>query len=226
MLIADNIIRRKLQGVFFLIGDSCAGKTTAARILCQKYGAYRYDSDAMRSAHFALAQPEYQPCMTRPDAANLTAQQAVAWEEDIVREFTPMMLADLMVLAGRYPAVVCDGDIDRALLFSVAQPSRVFYLAVAPDLAAQTFFNRPDHAHLLGDLYARADLTPEQKRQEEARLREIAAGGRKGNKAVIPQQVLDFGAGVYTRVCGGAVEQMMAEVERHFNIPAWLAARG
>lgn len=45
MYIADNVIAHKLQNVYWILGGSCGGKSTAARLLAEKYGFYHYSGD-------------------------------------------------------------------------------------------------------------------------------------------------------------------------------------
>jgi adenylate kinase family enzyme len=65
MNIANNIISNKLKEVYFVTGSSCGGKTTAAIELNKKYGMYHYNSDEMRSKHFANSDILEQPALSR-----------------------------------------------------------------------------------------------------------------------------------------------------------------
>ncbi|MDD3242326.1 MAG: hypothetical protein PHD32_01225 [Eubacteriales bacterium] len=218
MNIPNNILRQHLQNVFFLTGDSCAGKSTAARALREKYGMYVYDSDAMRREHFARAQRRWQPCMTRPDADTLTPAQARAWEKDIVREMTPMMLCDLMQLAAQHESVLCEGDIDLALLCAAAPPGHVFCLFVSPSIGQREFFDRPDHANMLENIYGRADLTPAQKEAKAQRLRQIALGDTPRKTLLLPGEVARYGLPYYVRTQDGTVEEMLQAIEKAFGL--------
>ncbi len=56
MIIADSIIKRKLENVYFIRGN---GKTTAADILSDKYGIYVYHTDNERSKFFKVIPHNY-----------------------------------------------------------------------------------------------------------------------------------------------------------------------
>jgi len=59
MNIPENIISQKLKDVYFIIGGSCSGKTTASKHLSEKYGIYRYSTDDMRKTYYERAVIEY-----------------------------------------------------------------------------------------------------------------------------------------------------------------------
>jgi hypothetical protein len=105
MLIPDNILKRKLHNVYFIWGS---GKTTAANELSRKYGFFVYHTDYSRSEHCKNADPQFQPALCRdvPDYWALDPSDAAKWEGDIVREFTPMVIADLIQLADRYEGII------------------------------------------------------------------------------------------------------------------------
>ena len=45
MKISDNIVRERLKNVYWIIGTSCAGKTTMARLLAEKYNMEDYETN-------------------------------------------------------------------------------------------------------------------------------------------------------------------------------------
>ena len=45
MKIENNIIKENLKNVYFVCGNACAGKTTMARMLAEKYNFHLYDMD-------------------------------------------------------------------------------------------------------------------------------------------------------------------------------------
>lgn len=223
MFISDNTVREKLKNVYFLIGDSCAGKTTAAKRLCKKYGMAHYSSDEMRGRHFAAAEAQYQPCMKRPDADRLSVEQAWQWERDIVREFTPMMIADLMQLSGMHRHIVCEGDIDMEILFRTIDRRHIFCLLVVPELFQREFFQRPDHIHMIDNIQRRADLSQGEKDEKIAELKILAGvedAASKDGAVVVPLAVVQSGIPYYIRNERSTMEDMMAKIEAHFGLTA------
>jgi len=92
MNIPDNILKQKLQNVYFIWGGSCAGKTTSAAELQRRRDCCLYSTDYNRTKYFDNALPEYQPAMSRKiDPFAVSKEEALQWEVEIVREFTPMI---------------------------------------------------------------------------------------------------------------------------------------
>ncbi len=111
MNIPDNILKRSLRNVYFIWGS---GRTTAANILSEKYGIYVYHTDDERSMHVRNADSAYQPAMLRTvnDYNALEREDAEEWEKDIIREFTSMVVIDLIEMATKHDIIICEGDID------------------------------------------------------------------------------------------------------------------
>ena len=65
MNIANNILNRSLQNVYFFVGTGCSGKTTMCRELSKKYGFYHF-SDNWNEPNWkvweSIIDGKYQPC--------------------------------------------------------------------------------------------------------------------------------------------------------------------
>lgn len=111
MNIADNVLKRSLRNVYFIWGS---GRTTAANILAEKYGLYVYHTDDERSLHIRNASSAYQPamCRTVSDYTALEREDVDKWEQDIIREYTSMVVIDLIEMATKHDIIICEGDID------------------------------------------------------------------------------------------------------------------
>lgn len=104
MLIADNVIAQKLRNVYWILGGSCGGKTTATNQLVQKYGFHHYNGDEMMRTHCQIAVPESQPAITRKfdapeDKFLLPPAKYHIWQSMIYDEMTDMIIADLIELS-------------------------------------------------------------------------------------------------------------------------------
>lgn len=198
------------NNIYFLVGSSCGGKTTAATQLHKKYGAYHYNSDEMRSRHFANAEKDKHLALARvvEDYAALPKDDALQWEKNIVREMTPMMLSDLQELSKEHSIVVCDGDIDIDLLVPLIDLHNIICLTASRDIAKQEFFNRPDHIHMLEGIKSRTDLTEEEKQARIQNFLELVVD----NEIV----VLKYGIKQYIRTQESTVDEMMDCIERWF----------
>jgi len=111
--IPDNVFRQALQKVYFIFGDGAA----VADELGRRYGLYVYHTCDYRYIHSQNADPRFQPGLTRhfnstPDFFAQDPADVMQWESDIVRDFTPMVILDLIQLTALHGKVVCENDID------------------------------------------------------------------------------------------------------------------
>ena len=160
MNIPDNIIKQKLKNVYFIWGS---GKTTTANALAEKHGFYVYHTDDSRSWHFKNAHPDYQPAMCRnvPDFWALEKDDALQWEADIVREMTPMIIADLIQLSAQHKGIICEGDIDIDGIISVVTNA----VTISNHGKDYDFFDRPEQKHMLDDIKNRTDIDENEKQR-------------------------------------------------------------
>jgi len=178
MTIADNIIKSRLQNVYFLWGR---GKTTIAAELRRRYGCAVYDVDAARDRHAANADAIHQPAMCRDYMreygvtdfwklpSSVIREREILW----LREFTPMAVADLLVLAARHDIVVCEGDLDYEAIIPIA--SHMVYLLNQG--TKFDWFNRPDHAGMLDSVKNRTDIGDAEKESIIANAYEAVTAG-------------------------------------------------
>jgi len=159
MLIADNILRDRLKNVYFIWGS---GKTTAANKLHEKYGFYIYSTDAGRDINFRKADPLYQPYMCRDYVKEYNVRSFWELPSDVIadrelhflNEVTPMLIADLLVLAAHNNIVICEGDIDYKSILPLTN-NIVYLLNIGQKY---DWFNRPDHSDALESINKRNDL--------------------------------------------------------------------
>ena len=171
MVIADNILRHQLRNVYFLWGS---GKTTIANALAKQYDLYVYHTDHERQRHAQSADPQFQPALCRevPDYWALEPEDARQWERDIVREFTPMVIADLVALAATHSYVICEGDIDIDLVMPVAS----HVVTLTNQGSSYDFFDRPEQKQMLEDILHRTDLTEAEKQLRVENAYRIVGG--------------------------------------------------
>ena len=114
LLIPDNVLKRMLQNVYFIWGSNEG--ISVADELGRRYGLFVYHTCENRSKHSKNADPQFQPGLCRyvPDL-NFYAQDpedAMQWEREIVHDFTPMVIMDLIQLTAKHEKVICENDID------------------------------------------------------------------------------------------------------------------
>ena len=112
LLIPDNVLKRMLQNVYFIWGDGAA----VADELGRKYGLYVYHTCENRFKHFQNADSQFQPGLCRIvgdlDFFMQDPEDAMQRENEIIHDFTPMVIMDLIQLTAKHEKVICENDID------------------------------------------------------------------------------------------------------------------
>ena len=212
MNIPDNIIKKKLENVYFIWGS---GKTTTANALAEKHGFYVYHTDDSRSWHCKNAQPEFQPAMCRdvPDFWALEKDDALQWESDIVREMTPMIIADLIGLAAQHKGVICEGDIDIDGIMPVVTNA----VTISNHGKDYDFFDRPEQKHMLDDIKNRTEITEEEKQKLIDNAYHILSNDST-DKFSIPRETELYGVKQIIRDNTTNIEQVAEMIEEYWNL--------
>jgi DNA-binding transcriptional MerR regulator len=113
LLIPDNVLKRMLQNVYFILGDG----VDVADELGRRYGLFVYHTCDHRYKHSQNADPRFQPGLCRivenmPDFFAQDPEAAMQRELEIVHDFTPMVIMDLILLTAKHEKVICENDID------------------------------------------------------------------------------------------------------------------
>ena len=217
MHIPDNVIRQKLRNVYFIWGS---GKTTAANELSRRYGFYVYHTDESRAQHFKNADPAYQPALCRdvPDVWALDPEDAGQWEKAIVREFTPMVIADLIALAARHEGVICEGDIDIDAVIPIA----VHTVTISNYGSPYDFFDRPGQRSMLDAIRNRGDLTDDEKEERIRKAYQVVGSEPGGKEPVrdIPRETVLYGVKQIIRDDTTSVARTADAIAAHFGFKA------
>ena len=216
MLIADNILRNKLKKVYFITGS---GKTTIANEMSKHLNnCYVYHTDN-RVPFFKLADPKYQPAMCRdvPDYFALAEDDAHNWECNIVKEFTPMILIDLIYLSSQYDVVICEGDINLELIIDAIVKENMVYIKHIGKTG--DFFDRPDQRHMLDSIINDNSLSEEEKKLKIEKMYDIV--GRPNEEIVedsIPDVIKNNDIKVIVRYDDNTVEENTNKVLNYFRL--------
>ena len=113
LIVPENIMKRMLQNVYFIWGDGAE----VAKELGRRHNIYVYHTCDNRAKHTQNADPKYQPGLFRfemdmPNYFLQDPEDALQREQDIVRDFTPMVIMDLIQLTTGNEKVICENDID------------------------------------------------------------------------------------------------------------------
>jgi len=111
--IPDNVLKRLLQNVYFIFGDGAA----AADALGRRYDIFVYHTCDYRHAHRQNADIKFQPDLAHfaedmPDFFALDPADAMRLERGVVRDFTPMVITDLIQLSAAHETIICENDMD------------------------------------------------------------------------------------------------------------------
>jgi len=110
LLIPDNVLKKRLQNVYFIWGDGAA----VADELGRKYSLYVYHTCDNRWKYEQDADHQFQPALCRnvPDYFAQDPEDAAQWEREIAHDFTPMVIMDLIQLTANHEKIICENAID------------------------------------------------------------------------------------------------------------------
>ena len=167
------------RNVFFLLGCPCAGKTTVAKILTQRYNMFLLSGDERRFDYYKHADKEKHKYMTM-DASSFwdwSLDEMVDWERGVISEQTPMIIEELNRLSKERDIVLFEGMMDIKYLLSVADRNHIVYLTVDREICEKDFFGRGDHNGMLTAIMNTEGISDEEKnrRIEIRRASAIAA---------------------------------------------------
>ena len=216
MIIADNILKEKLKNVYFITGS---GKTTIANEMSKHIGnCYVYHTDN-RGPFFKLADPKYQPEMSRDltDYFALDKDDAHNWELNLVKELTPMIIIDLIYLSSQYDVVICEGDINLELIIdSIVKDNMVYIKHIGK---TGDFFDRPEQRHMLDSIINDNSLSEEEKKLKIKKMYDIV--GRPNQEIVedsIPDVIKNNDIKVIVRYDDNTVEENTNNVLKCFKL--------
>ncbi len=173
MRIAENILRHSLQNVLFLAGTPCGGKTTAAKLLSEKYGLYHFNDNWHEPSfrvYRSICDEAYQPMSTKK-------KETTDWEAFFGRsvevfladedgygeydEYIEYAVIELIKLS-QTQKVIADVCAPLALLTQISRRERIACLLAAPELVTcRAYGQREDHKEFLSCLLSLKD--PEKK---------------------------------------------------------------
>ena len=216
MLIADNILREKLKNVYFITGS---GKTTIANEMSKHIdNCYVYHTDN-RGPFFKLADSLYQPAMCRdvPDYFALDKDDAHNLECNIVKEFTPMILIDLIYLSSQYDVVICEGDINLELIIDAIVKENMVYIKHIGKCS--DFFDRPNQHHMIDSVLNDETLSEEEKKIKIDKMYDIVGRPTEEIKEdSIPDVIKNNNIKVIVRYDDNTVEENTNKVLEYFKL--------
>ena len=158
MKIANNILKHYLRNVYFITGTSYAGKSTAVRMLSERYGLVERNENYHMEVSERVATPESHPdiCYNRlltdwRDFVRRTPEEYERWIYAVGREAAEFEVAELIAIS-QDKRVIVDTNIPLDLLGEISDYSRVAVMLSPQSMSVDRFFDRsdPDKQFLLG----------------------------------------------------------------------------
>ena len=150
MDIANNILKRLFENVYFITGTAYAGKSTMVRMLAQKHGGVwcreNYTEDL-----FGLIDPEHQPNLCYfetmsgwQEFVSRTPEQYEAWLYGCGEEGTSLELIELIRRTEGGQKVFVDTQLSPRALREVSDDRHVAVMLADPQVSVSRFFERED----------------------------------------------------------------------------------
>ncbi len=201
--IPDNVLKRLLQNVYFILGDGAA----VADELGRRYGIFVYHTCEYRHIHHQNADPQFQPGLSEniPDFFAQDPEDAMQRERGIVHDFTPMVIMDLIQLSAKHEKIICENDIDIDSIIQI-----VTYAVVISN-------NRPldDFIDRYKNEIRRRDISEDEK---ERLIRKLNAVWGKG-KPESPRGTNPYGVKQIFLDDNSTVEQTADIIAEYFGFP-------
>ena len=150
MKIENNILRYYLRNVYFITGTAYAGKSTAVKMLAERYDMICCGENYHAAVSDTVAKPDLQPDICWLN--NLTDWKAFVtrtpeeyerWIYSTAREAAEFEVAELISLA-RERKVIADTNIPLDLLKEIADPNHVAVMLSPQSMSVERFFDRSD----------------------------------------------------------------------------------
>ena len=158
MKIENSILKYYLRNVYFLTGTACAGKSTAARMLAERYGMHLCGENYHMAVSETVATLQTHPdlCYNREltdwrEFVLRSPEEYERWIYAVGREAAEFEVAHLLTLP-REQKVIVDTNIPLDLLREISDYSRVAVMLAPSSMSVERFFDRedPEKQFLLG----------------------------------------------------------------------------
>ncbi|MBR7137112.1 MAG: hypothetical protein IKC99_03545 [Clostridia bacterium] len=150
MTIANNILKHYLQNVYFITGTAYAGKSTAVKMLSERYNMVFCGENYHSAVSDVVAEPEAQPdiCYLNnltdwKDFVTRTPEEYERWIYSVGKEAAECEVAELLSLV-RNRKVIVDTNIPLEILREISDYNRVAVMLSPQSMSVDRFFDRED----------------------------------------------------------------------------------
>lgn len=150
MKIENNILKYYLRNVYFITGTAYAGKSTAVKMLAERYGMVFCGENYHLAVSDVIAKPDAQPDMWYMknltdwrDFVTRSPEEYARWIYSVGREAAEFEVAELISIA-RDKKVIVDTNIPVELLKEISDYDRVAVMLSPQSMSVERFFDRDD----------------------------------------------------------------------------------
>ncbi len=158
MKIENNILKHYLKNVYFITGTAYAGKSTAVKMLAERYGMLCCGENYHMAISESVATPETHPdlCYNRSltdwrDFVKRSPEEYERWIYAVGREAAEFEIAHLIAVSQNQKVIV-DTNIPLDVLKEISDYHRVAVMLSPQSMSVERFFDRsdPEKQFLLG----------------------------------------------------------------------------
>jgi hypothetical protein len=150
MNIHSNILRYYLKNVYFITGTAYAGKSTAVKMLAEKYGMVCCGENYHKPFSDLIATPETHPdlCYNKlltdwKEFVTRSPEEYERWIYSVGREAAEFEVAELLSL-GQDRKVIVDTNIPLDILKEISDENHVAVMLCPESMSVERFFDRSD----------------------------------------------------------------------------------
>ena len=218
MEIADNLLKKLFENVYFVIGTAYAGKSTMVRMLAEKYGGV-WCGENYNDKLFGLIDPARQPNLCYFETMSgwqefigRTPERYAAWLDGCAREGEGLELIELIRRTEEGRRVFVDTNISMDALKRISDERHVAVMLSDPAVSVSRFFDRPDAEKQF--IYQRILEAPD----PQAAMANYRAILERVNSPENYRKFEESGFFVLKRDDARTPEETLAILERHFQL--------
>ena len=218
--IENSILKHYLKNVYFITGTAYAGKSTAVKMLAEKYNMICCGENYHMAVSEAVATPQTHPdlCYNRSltdwrDFVTRSPEEYERWIYAVGREAAEFEVAELIAIS-QNQRVIVDTNIPVPVLKEISDYDRVAVMLCPQSMSVDRFFDRADpEKRFLLDVIDRCE-------DPDAVMENYRAGLARINSAEHYREYAESGFFTVVREANGedTREAICEKLARHFGL--------